>query len=188
MGGTLFGSEQSGTPLETRGAVEAAGKRLETAISSGGLDALLGLGGPGAFGELSLEAVSRILEHAPQLAEGLFKTLEPFERRTMDRAAAGIRSSFGSAGGRFSESLLQAEGETRGEVAGQLARARQEAILSALGPIIQAANVAQQGQLGQASILAGLLRPGDPIFKEGIAPGLIGAGANIGAAAAFGGK
>jgi len=127
-----------------------------------------------------------------------FAALQPFEDRERDLTISGVRNQFGSAGGRFSRELSNAEGFTRGALADQFARRRQEIArtsfesaeerrIAALGEIIPGIN--QSAQIGAGSqqellrtILA-FLQPGASQEDPGFLPGLLQAGATLGGAA-----
>ena len=183
MSDTLLGGEVSGTPLETRGGSKKIGQDL---LTGGGRLAAAGRGAVGFGPDVTGQAAERLLVDPADRLMGLFAALEPFERRQTDEAVAGVRSGFGRLGGRFSRNVVDAESRTRGELAGQFARTREESLLEAQG---------QQGQL-LASLLQALLgargqtldffRPGAPNFREGVLGDLIAAGGTVAAGGAGG--
>jgi hypothetical protein len=155
MGDTLFGRERSGTPIETRGATSDMARMFQQMIRS-----QMGSGfQPGRQG----------IDAAADITAGFGEAMRPFEDRETARQVAGMREMFGTAGGRFGSSILQGETELRGELGNQFARARLEAMLQALAPVLGA----EQQQL---ATMAGFLAPGAPQFQQGIFGDLLGAG------------
>ena len=182
MPGTLFGQERSGTPIETRAGTEALGTDLLSPtggrLQRGATTGALGFDPSGVGIE---GAVQRGLTDPADRLRGLFAALVPFEERQTEEAVAGVRGSFGRLGGRFSENLLEAEGRTRGELAGQFARTREESILQAGGQQNQLIASLLQSILGARGQTLDFFAPGAPSFQPGILADLIGA---LGAAAA----
>ncbi len=179
----LFGGEVSGTPLETRGGTRSIARELtgggEGRILSGATEGALGF----SAGNVGIEqAVMRLLADPGDRLQGLFASLEPFERRQTNQAIADTRSSFGRLGGRFSTNILEGEARTQGELGAQFARTRQEALLQAQGQQSQALAVILQGLLGARGQTLDFFQPGAPNFREGFLGDLIGAGGQIAAA------
>ncbi len=186
MGDFLLGKELSGTPIETRGGTEAiagdilGGGRLQQQAASGALG--FDVGG------LGLEsAVQRLLSDPTDRLRGLFAALEPFEERQRDEAVAGTRGSFGRLGGRFSRNLLEVEGRTRGEVAGQQSLVRQQGILEVGNQQSQVLGLILQSLLGARGQTLDFFRPGAPGFQPGALGDLLGAAGIIGASQIGGG-
>jgi hypothetical protein len=192
MSDILFGGELSGTPIETRGGTE----KLATDIVSPGGGRIQRGATTGALGfDPSMTGVEsaarRILADPTDRLRGLFAALEPFEERQTEEAVAGVRGGFGRLGGRFSENLVDAEARTRGELAGQFARTREESILEAGGQQTQLIGLLLNALLAGRGQTLDFFAPGGPNFREGILADLIGAGgaaaaASIGAPAAVG--
>lgn len=207
MGETLFGSTESGTPIETRGATKAAGNLVQDTFKGAQSipDLLATLSGP--FQRMSMAGAQNILGMGPgavdlgnvfqslmadpaSQTQGLFNSLIPFENEQVEQNVAQQRNVFGTSGARFSRNLLNAETALRGRMAGEFQKNRQQALLSAQGNRLNAANAfgnlmlgAQQGQAqNNAQALQALMSllqfaaPGTPIVKEGLAPGLLQAG------------
>jgi hypothetical protein len=117
------------------------------------------------------------------MLEGLFASLEPFERRQRNQAIAQTRGSFGRLGGRFSENILEGEARTQGEVSAQQLRTRQEGLLTAQGQQAQALASIMQAILGARGQTLDFFQPGAPNFREGFLGDLLEAGGRVGAAA-----
>ncbi len=176
----LFGGEVSGTPIETRAGTSRIANELTGAggsrLVSGATRGALGFGPEG----IGIEAaVQRLLADPSDRLMGLFAALEPFERRTTNRAIESTRGSFGRLGGRFSENILEAEGQVQGELGAQFARTREEALLQAQAQQSQALAVILQGLLGARGQTLDFFSPGAPNFQEGFFGDLIAAGGNI---------
>lgn len=189
MGDTLFGSEKSGTPIETRGGTAALGTRLQGSIEGGDFD---------PFSRSRMEAIMSILGFNPadiglgdaaksSLADprdrtaGLFAALEPFEARQREN----LRQSQSAVGGRFGRNAVFGEAVLSGE----FARSREQSLLEANAQRTQAMSVLFQallggGQLGQQGVdsLLRFFEPGAPNFQEGIAGDIISAGGTVGGA------
>ncbi len=180
----LFGGEVSGTPIETRGGTERLGRdllgpgggRLQTNATRNAL------GFDPASAGLE-EAVQRLLADPADMLEGLFASLEPFERRQRNEAIADTRGSFGRLGGRFSTNVLEGEARTQGEVSAQQLRTRQEGLLTAQGQQAQALASIMQAILGARGQTLDFFQPGAPNFREGFLGDLLEAGGRVGAAA-----
>lgn len=169
---------------------EGAG-RLTTASGQNAL----GFGG----GDIGAMAAALRALSAPQADTGaVFAALKPFEDRAMSEAVTGVRSQFGSAGGRFSRNLSEAEAVTRGELTNQFARNRAEISrtsfedaesrrIQALGAIlpmlINQQSLAQGGGQDLLRTLLQFVQPGAAVQDPGLLPGLLGAGATLGGAA-----
>lgn len=185
MADTLFGGEVSGTPLETRGGSGALGDDL---LRGGRLAAGASFGATGldpsalGFGDVA----GRLLENPADRLRGLFASLEPFERRQTDEAVAGVRSGFGRLGGRFSRGVGEAEARTRGELASNFARVREQSLIDVQGQQANTLGMLLQALLGARGQTLDFFRPGAPNFREGILGDLISAGGNVAAAAAGG--
>lgn len=206
MGDTLFGGEKSGTPVETRGATKDLA-RLYQGLMSGGtqgmMDFFQGQSG-NAFGSMFgitpdragvADAVQGGLTSPADRMRGLFAAMRPFEDRQVNQAVAGTRNMFGTAGGRFSRNLQGAEAQTRGELANQFARSRQEGLLSAqaqqsnfLAQLMGLANQSAGQGLQGMGLMNQFMQPGAPVYTQGILPGLISAAGNIFAATQMGGQ
>lgn len=179
MGQTLFGGEVSGTPIETRaGARTVAGDLLSGGrLVSEASRRSLGLP------DMDLTGVTeRLFTDPGDRLQGLFAALRPFEERTAEQAAEGVRGSFGRLGGRFSRNVLDAEARTRGEVAGNFARSREQSLIEAEGQQIQTLATVLQALLGARGQTLNFFQPGAPNFRPGILGDLIGAGGQIAAA------
>ncbi len=175
MSGILFGQEISGTPIETRGGTEqiagdllSGGGRLQQGTATGtlGFDPTSDIGA----------AVMRLLADPADRLQGLFAALEPFEERQREEAVAGTRGAFGRLGGRFSRNLLEGEARTRGEVAGQQTRVRQESILEAGGQQQELIATLLSALLQGRGQTLGFFQPGQPQFQQGLLGDLIAAG------------
>lgn len=133
----------------------------------------------------------------------LFRSLQPFEDRERDLTISGVRNAFGTAGGRFSRNLSEAEGFTRASLADQFARRRQEiaelSFRDAEARRLQALDIiggqrnqaAQIGGSQQQQLLATILRflqPQGSVEDPGFLPGLLQAGATVGGAALIAGS
>lgn len=145
------------------------------------------------------EAVAAALADPTDVTEGLFRSLQPFEERETARQVGGQREAFGGLGGRFSRNLLSAESMLRGELASGFARERYNKLLEAgalrnqavanvqnalLGAGAQAVQVGTAGaglRNQRAGQLLQFLQPGAPIYDPGLLPGLLSAGATLGA-------
>lgn len=184
MSDTLFGGEISGTPIETRPGTQAIAQDL---LGGGGRLAAAGRGALGFGPDQTGEAISRLLVDPADRLMGLFAALEPFERRQTEEAVAGVRGGFGRLGGRFSSNLINAESRTRGELAGQFARSREESLLEAQGQQGQLLAQLLQALLGARGQTLDFFRPGQPNFREGVLGDLISAGGTVAAAQAGGG-
>lgn len=204
MGDTLFGGVESGTPLETRGGTEALASMYQNMLQGGdasGFNNMLQMfqGGSQGMGQ-SFEnlfgisqgaagvpqAVQSLLASPADRTRGLFASMRPFENRQMNEAVSGTRGMFGTAGARFSRNLGTAEAQTRGEMANQFGRARQEGLLTAqaqqgdfLAQLMQLANQSQQTGLQGLDAMSRFLAPGAPVYREGMLPGLLAAGGNL---------
>lgn len=182
MGQTLFGGEVSGTPIETRAGTRAIGGDLLNPtgrLVAGASSSALGL--DPKFLDLA-GAAGRLLEDPGSRLRGLFASMEPFERRTTEEAVEGVRGGFGRLGGRFSRNVLEAEGRTRGELAGNFARSREQSLIDAEGQQISAMANILQALLGARGQTLDFFRPGAPNFREGALGDIIGAGGQIAAA------
>lgn len=202
MGSTLFGGEKSGTPKETRGAVNDLAKYYQTLMSQGGPGAL----GQG-FGRMATESMVNMLGFDPsQLGldeasiaalmdpadstAGLFAAMQPFEAQETANQVAGLRDAFGTMGGRFSRNMLTAEGQARGELAGRFQQNRQQALLQAgaqrtqallgiMGAAQQARQQAFQEQVVPWQMMQNYLQPGAPVYTQGMMPGLLQLGGTL---------
>lgn len=179
MSDLFFGGEVSGTPLETRSGTGqfaeellSGGSRLQQGAARGAL----GFGPQGVGIE---RAVMSLLSDPADRLRGLFASLVPFEERQTEEAVAGVRGSFGRLGGRFSENLLNAEGRTRGELAAQFARTREESLLAAQGQQSQSLAVILNALLGARGQTLDFFQPGAPNFQEGFFGDLLSAGGNV---------
>lgn len=201
MGDTLMGKEVSGTPLETRRGTTQFADFLQGILTGNAGNRVTDVTAP--FQRLTTDALMTMFldpQLGPMLDEllrtpaestaGLFSAMEPFERRTMDEAVAGTRNLFGSMGGRFSRNVADAESQVRGEVAGNFARTREEALLAAnqqrLGGVLGILDAAQrnaQMSLAPLDLMSRFFQPGAPQFQPGILPGLISAGTTLGSIA-----
>jgi hypothetical protein len=196
MGETLMGGERSGTPVETRGGAQSLGNIYSQLLGSGnpfGLgsqmgrnttDALINMLGfdPTQIG-LDQAAIQSLM-HPGDTTAGLFRSMLPFEAEETARQTAGMREMFGTMGGRFSRNLGSAEGNLRGELAGQFGRNREQALLTAQGQRIQsmlglmgATNQARgqafNEQMMPLQLMQSFLQPGAPVIQEGMLPGLL---------------
>ncbi len=169
---------------------EASGR-----LSQGAAQNVLGFDPNG----LGFEESARTALSAPSFdLSDLFRSLQPFEDRERALTIGGVRNQFGTAGGRFSRNLSEAEGFTRGALADQFARRRQEIAelsfrdaenrrLQALDTIGGQRNQATQiGQQGQQQLLATILQFLQPQGSQedpGFLPGLLQAGSTLGGAA-----
>lgn len=146
-------------------------------------------------GQLGLgRALAGAVQDPREATSGLFQAMQPFEERTRRRSVAQLRSAFGQQGGRFSPELLDAEGRLQGELSDRFFRSREEAFANARGQQIQALGEAFRGLLGaqelgqrgatdMLSLITRFLQPGPAVHQQGILPGLIRGGAQLGAAA-----
>lgn len=160
FGGFKTPPQQSGSPLETRGAIGDLAGILQQSFGRA-LDPKKALfqdlrSGAQQFGqsrisspfqrmasELSLStgfspeqfnpALMRALIDPASQASALTRTLEPFEQRQTEQSVAGLRSGLGTLGGRFSRNALEAESQLRGELSNQFARNRAQAVMDAQG-------------------------------------------------------
>ena len=177
MSDLIFGGEVSGTPLETRAGTGQFAQELTGGgpgrLQQGSAQQALGFG-PGNVG--IERAVMSLLSDPSDRLRGLFASLVPFEERQTEEAVAGVRGSFGRLGGRFSENLLEAEGRTRGELAAQFARTREESLLAAQGQQSQSLAVILQSLLGARGQTLDFFRPGAPNFREGFLGDFLSAG------------
>lgn len=197
MSDTLFGRERSGTPIETRGATEALGSSLESFFSGGGENPLdrIGRGSvESLFGfdprGIGLEGAARgVLRDPADRTRGLFAALEPFEREETARQTAGLRSGFGTLGGRFGSNATRAETNLRGRLGDEFRRSREESLLQANQQRIAALSALLSGLGGTAAgsnaAMSQFLNPGAPNWQEGIFGDILTAAAT--AAAATGG-
>lgn len=175
----LFGREVSGTPIETRGGTSQIANELLTGqgrILSGATQQAIGFG-PGGVG--IEQAVMRLLADPGDRLQGLFASLEPFERRQTNQAIESTRGSFGRLGGRFSTNILEAESRVQGELGAQFARTREEALLTAQGQQSQALAVILNALLGARGQTLDFFAPGAPNFQEGFFGDLLAAGGNV---------
>ncbi len=181
MGDTLFGGEMSGTPIETRGGTRRVASDL---LSGGRLVSEASRGSLGLPGDMDLGGVTeRLFTDPGDRLQGLFAALRPFEERQTQQAVEGVRGSFGRLGGRFSRNVLDAESRTRGEVAGNFARSREQSLIDAEGQQIQALATVLQALLGARGQTLDFFRPGAPNFREGIFGDLVSAGGQVAATA-----
>lgn len=193
MSDILFGGEKSGTPLETRAGTGQMANLFSNRMRQGagtlGAESFANMFGisPGEAGVGDI--IKQMLTNPANRLEGLFSAMEPFERRQTNQAVSGVRNMFGTAGGRFSRNLGEAEAQTRGELSNQFARTRQEGILGAQGQqanfLAQLFQLANQAGLGEMDTMARFFQPGAPVYTEGLIPGLIGAAGNIFSAMQF---
>lgn len=204
MGDFLLGGEESGTPQETRGAVGDIGEQLRQLLSGGGGDlpfgrqraeaTTRGLGGLD-LSALGLQGVAgNVLSDPNQVVGDLFETLRPFEERQTAESVEGLRSMFGTLGGRFGRNIAQGEAQLRSGLAEGFARNRAQ---QAIPAILQARGQQLSGLLGLLGAGQGagglanqeidqflqLLQPGAPQQREGALGGILGAGATLGGAA-----
>lgn len=192
MGDTLFGGFQSGTPVETRGGTSDLARVLRGSIQGGDLPfqdlvsrQLAALFGP----DFQVGAVAQDLLADPRSrTAGLFRSLEPFERRQEAESVAELRQQFGTLGGRFGRNIAESEALLRGELAGQRQLTREQALLqadqqraAALAAILQAATQAAGVGTQGLDVVARFLQPGEPVFREGIFADLLKTGGNIAA-------
>jgi hypothetical protein len=166
--------ERSGTPLESRGAATQSGLLAEQFLQ----DLLsAGRGRQGSAAQSLLGGTAQdLLADPASRTQGLFKSLEPFERRQTEQQVAGFRELAGTTGGRFSRNLFQGEGQLRGEIADQFLRTRQEGLM--------AAN--QQRMQALMAIISPLLQgnqAGPPVFEPSAGQQLLSAGTDLGGAA-----
>lgn len=182
MSQTLFGGEVSGTPLETRGGTSQIGRDL---LNPGGRLVAGASGSALGFSPGSVNiggAASRLLDDPRDRLRGLFASLEPFERRTTEEAVEGVRGGFGRLGGRFSRNILEAEGRTRGELAGNFARSREQSLIDAEGQQMNSLATILQALLGARGQTLDFFRPGAPNFREGALGDIIGGAGQVFAA------
>jgi hypothetical protein len=205
MSDLMFGRERSGTPLETRGGTQQLARMLQGLLGGSpagarglenmmepfhrmGAQSFMNLWGLDPR-ELGIGEVARdVLAHPGDRTRGLFSAMEPFEERETQRQVAEMRDIFGTAGGRFGRNVAGAEGELRGELSGQFARSREQALLEAGGQRIQAllgllgAGIQQQGaSLAPLELLTRFFQPGPMVWQEGIAPDIIRGAGNVAA-------
>lgn len=182
MSDMLLGKEVSGTPVETRAGTKAFSTFLQN-MMSGGQAGLSQLGTDSLMSLLAIPQIASLLASPTDRTAGLFAAMEPFERRQTADQVAGVRSIFGTAGGRFGRNVASAEAVTRGELGNQFARAREEALLNAAGQnqnfLASLLQSSQQGGLGQLQVMADFFRGGAPQFQQGILPGLLSAGTSL---------
>ena len=187
MGDTLFGTERSGTPIETRAGVQATGNSLQQSVQRGEFDpfsrsrmeAIMSVLGFDPAGIGLQDAATRSLADPRDRTAGLFAALEPFEERQREN----LRQSQSAIGGRFGRNAVFGEAVLSGE----LARSREQSLLEADAQQTQAMSVLFNallggGQLGQQGVDA-LLRfftPGTPNFQEGIFGDVVGAAGTVG--------
>lgn len=192
MSDFLFGGERSGTPLETRQASSDLARMFQQQIRSGafgGSDPSQSFINQFGFDPRSLplgDAITAGLRDPASQTQGLFSSLEPFERRQTAEQVAGLREMFGTMGGRFSRNLGMAEGDLRSNLANQFLQTRQQGLLDAnaqrnnlVASLLQSIPQAQVAANDPLRIAAQFLQPGSPIFTEGLAPGLLGAAGNL---------
>ena len=201
MSDVLFGGEKSGTPIETRGATGNAAYGINQYLQGGGgpmanlqsqsLMSLLGFD-PGTIGFEG--AATSALRDPTDVTAGLFRSLEPFEKRFTERSTQTQLGQFGGMGGRFSRNASDADTMMRGELGNQFATVRETALLEAnnqrnqvLAALLGAVN--QAGQVGnqQMGNYLQFLSPGSPNWQQGILGDLLGAAGNVAGAYAGGG-
>jgi hypothetical protein len=193
MADTLFGGTKSGTPIETRGGTSQLADFWKTMMDQNQVNDFFGRLTSEAmmnqFGfdpsSLGLEdAMTRALADPRDATAGLFSAMQPFEAQETDRQISGLRGAFGTMGGRFSKNLLSAEGQARGELAGQFGRNREQALLgaqttqnNALATILQAASQGRQQAFNETmmpwQMMQSFFQPGAPIHTGGILPGIL---------------
>lgn len=142
---------------------------------------------------LSQAATAALRDPADQVS-GLFAALAPIEARQTAQQVSGLRDMFGSLGGRFGTPIAQGEADLRSQIATNFNAQRQQGLLqagqmrnNALAQLMQA-SLGARGQasnetLGAMSLLSQFFRPGEAYQDPGILPGLLSAGASLGAAA-----
>lgn len=197
MSDLLTGGERSGTPLETRQGTGEFANFLTGLLRGTGGQGLRNITEPfsrlisdslmSIFGNVNRQGViNDLLADPADQTAGLFASMQPFEAEETERQAAGVRNIFGTAGGRFSRNVGEAEASTRGRVASEFQRNRQGAILQAnqqrgnvLTNLMQHGLQAAQLSLAPLQFMTQFLQPGAPIQTEGILPGLLSAGMNL---------
>lgn len=175
-----MGKEVSGTPVETRQGVTAYSNFLQSLMKPGGFQQL---GTDSLMALLANPMIASMLINPADRTAGLFASMVPFEKQQTAEQVAGVRSIFGSAGGRFGTGVAAAEAKTRGTLADTFARAREEALLTAMGQ-----NQNFMGNLLQTSsqnaalplnAMSQFFQAGAPQFQQGILPGLLSAATSI---------
>lgn len=190
-----FGFERDiSTPISFEDFISRLGE-ASGRLSQGAAQNVLGFD-PNSLG---FEESARTALSAPSfdLSE-MFAALQPFEDRERDLTISGVRNQFGTAGGRFSRNLSEAEGFTRGALADQNARRREQlsfasfqdaeqrrlqAIDTLGGQRNQAAQIGQNSQQQLLQSILQFLQPGSSTEDPGFLPGLLQAGATVGGAA-----
>ena len=189
MSDFLFGSVESGTPVETqRGAQQLAD--LFQGFAGRNRD---NLNDPTSFlKHMGLDsAVMQMLQNPASQASALNQTLAPFEARQTEQAVSGVRNMFGTAGGRFSRGLADRESQVRGEMANQFANVRAQNVADIQR--MQAALIPQLAALMLRSeqdpwqMMTQFMRPGGPVYQQGALGDLIGLGGTIAMMGAGGG-
>lgn len=204
MSDTLFGSVESGTPLETRAGASQMASFLQSVLSGNtdrlnpfqrlGAQSFSNLFGvtPGDVGVSGV--VTDLLRDPSSHTSDMFAAMRPFENRQTKEAVAGTRAMFGTAGGRFSRNAADAEARVRGELADQFGLNRQQALLQAqqqrgnfLANLFGLAGQNQQMSMMPLQLAAQFMQPGAPVVREGLLPGIISAAGNIYAGRQFAG-
>lgn len=128
-------------------------------------------------------AAKSALSDPTDVTAGLFKSLEPFEKRYTEEATTTQLGKFGGMGGRFSRNASDADTIMRGELGNQFATARETALLEAneqRNQVLAAllGSVAQAGQVGnqQMGNYLSFLNPGAPNWQQGFLSDIIAAG------------
>jgi hypothetical protein len=208
MSGITKPQVQSGSPTETKGAAQAVGTDIQNMFQGQDINSIISqLSTPfqrmGASAAANVTGgwdtaklggtIDQLLTSPADQTAGLFAALNPIEQQTTDRAVAGTRNLFGTMGGRFSRNVATGEAQTRGQVAQQFDLTRSNALLQAnqqrgsvLANLMQAINQASATQGNQTlqalQALLGFAAPQAPVVTPPLLPGLIGAGAQLGAA------
>lgn len=197
MSDFLFGSEESGTPVETRRGTTELAQLLRTGNQEGFASMMAPFHRVGAQGFQSMfgfdpasagvgDVVQDLLASPEDRTAGLFSSMEPFERRETARQVEDMRSMFGTVGGRFGTGAMTGETELRGELAQRFARSREEALLAAeelrsnvLSSVMQMANQSRSIDAQNIGNLLSFFAPGAPVQKQGALGGLISTAGNI---------
>lgn len=191
MGGFLTGTTQSGTPPETaqqtKDISNLFGNYLtgrtpgtENPYNRFTSQAIQNIVGPGFSPELFSRSIMDSLVSPADATKGLFASLQPFEERASNEAAANIMESYGTTGGRFGRNSADAAIRARGEVANQFEKTRQEGLLkaadtrnAAVGQLLQAILGAQGVGTEQLGQMLSFFKPGEPIYQQSPWPGLM---------------
>ena len=199
------GKEFSTTPLETQGLATDLAAMFSKSISTPGGGRLGAQGIADTFGvdigSLGLgDLASTIAGGGTSRSLQAFDNANrPFQQRAINQGASQAASSFGTAGGRFSNNLLGAQGRQRAEQESQFNRDRfnffdqaRQSDIAALSGVLGGIQGMQAFNLAPVGIAANFGQPGPVGFQEGALGEILGAvgtlgGAAIGNPAAFAG-